>query len=405
MRIIIIVVGLCAVALSSPPRVMGEQNAVPNKATIQSHFDRAAKLLKAGHPQAAARQFLIVLHMDPHNSQAYANLGVIAYFSRDYAAASHRLKEALKYNPSLWNARALLGFSEEKLGHAQNAASQFEKAFPKVRDQRLRLQIGLQLAQIDYQAGNLERAVPILLTLQRLDPTNLEVLYASYRTFDDLAYHSLVALASVGIKSARMKQVVAESLVQEGDLRGAIAAYHAALKANPGLPGIHLELGEAYLESHLSSALNDAEREFKAELAQDPGDAKAECGLGDVYMRSGDLEKSLKHYEHAALLQPGSSEAHLGAGMVLLKMNRLHQAADELAKAVHLNPDSAVAHYQLSRVDLRLGKDKESQTEVAAFQRLNSFNDQLRNLYMKMGRPGEAKAAADLVPQSAATKK
>lgn len=401
----IIAVCLCVLAIMAPRRIIGEKRAVQNKAIIQLHFDHAEKLLKAGHPQAAARQFLIVLRMDPHNAEAYADLGVIAYFGHDFAAAAHQLREALKINPSLSNARALLGFSEERLGHLQSAVLQFEQAFPKLRNQKLRLQIGLQLAQVDYQSGNLEKAVPILMVLQRLDPTSPEVLYASYRTFNDLAYHAIDALASVDMNSARMRQVVAESLVEDGDLRGAIAAYHAALKIDPKLPGVRLELGEAYIESPSSSALDDAEREFKAELAQDPDNAKAECGLGDVYLRRGDVKRSLKHYEHATLLQPGSSEAHLGVGTALLKMNRLHQAAEEFRKATQLNPDSALAHYQLSRVDLRLGKARESQTEVAAFQRLESFNKRLRNLYQEMQKPGVAKAAAGLVPQPAAAKK
>lgn len=398
----IIAISLCVLAFTPSPQASGDEKADQNRATIQAHFERAEKLLEAGQTQAAAREFRTILDIDPDNADAYADLGTIAYFEHDYAGAAHQLSDALRLKPSLSNARALLGLSEERLGHLPDAALQLRQAFPEIRSQKLRLQVGLQLAQIDYQEGNIEEAVPVLMALQRLDPTNLDILYASYRTFNELTEQAVDALAVVGMHSARMKQVVAENLIEEGHLAGAIAAYQAALKLDPQLPGIHLELGEAYLESPSRFTSDDAEKEFKAELAQDPNNVKAECELGYLYLRRGDLSSSLSHYEHAILLQPTSSEAHVGAGMVLLRTNRFQQAAAELRKAIQLNPDNALAHYQLSLTDSRLGKAGESQTEAATFKRLRSFNDQLRNLFDEMQRPGEAKAESGMIPQAAA---
>lgn len=400
MRTLVILV--CVLAFVSPPGAKGEQESSQNSATVRMHFERAEKLLEAGQPEAAAREFQKVLSIDPDNADAYADLGTIAYFGRDYAGAAHQLSKALSLKPSLSNARALLGLSEERLGHLHAAALQLQQALPEIRDRKLRLHAGLQLAEIDYQEGNLELAVPVLMALQRLDPSNLDVLYASYRTFNELAEQAVDALAAVGMHSARMKQVMAENLIEEGHLAGAIAAYRAALKADPQLPGIHLELGEAYLESPARFAPDDAEKEFKAELTQDPNNVKAECELGFLYLRRGDLPRSLERYKHAILLQPNSSEAHVGAGMVLLRMNRLPEAAAELRQAIRLNPDSALAHYQLSLVDSRLGEAGESQTEAAAFKRLKSFNDQLRNLFDEMRRPGEAKSESGMIPEPAA---
>ena len=376
----------------------GQISGSGQKKDIQEHFLRAEHLLETGQRQAAAQEFLAVLRIDPTNVDAHANLGVIAFVAHDYAGASSQFREALKSQPSLSKARALLGLSEEELGHREEARTEFEKAFPALKDRKLRLQVGLQLAQIYYQTGDLEKAVPVLTSLQQLDPTNPDVLFASYRTYSQLADQTIDALALVGIHSARMRQVIAENLIQVGDLSGAIAAYRSALKIDPQLPGIHLELGEAYLESESSSALDDAEREFQTDLGQNPLDAKAECGLGDIYLRRGNLEASLKQYQLAASLEPDSSEAHLGVGTVLLKMNQFERARVELVKAVQLNPDNALAYYKLSTVDLRLGKAKESESDAAAFQKLKSTDEELRDLYSEMRRPGSAQGRSDLVP-------
>jgi tetratricopeptide (TPR) repeat protein len=230
-------------------------------------------------------------------------------------------------------------------------------------------------------------------------------LYASYRTYSELADQAVDALAFKDLHSARLRQVVAERLIEEGDLNGAIAAYHEALKMDPGLPGIHLELGEAYLESHSSSALDDAESEFKAALAQNPHDAKSECGLGDIYLRRGALKTSLEHYVRGALLKPDSAEAHFGSGTVLLKMNQFQQAAAELQRATQLNPANALAYYRLSLADQRLGRIRESQAEAATFQRLKSFDEQLRDLYQEMRRPRKSEAEVDFGTGSASVKK
>jgi tetratricopeptide (TPR) repeat protein len=367
---------------------------------VQEHFARAEKLLEAGQQEAAAREFLAVLRIDPRNADARANLGVIAFFARDYAGAVHQLQLAIKLQPSLWRARALLGMSEEKLGDLREACSQFEQAFPALQDRKLRLQIGLQLAEIYYQNGDFEKAAPVLTTLQQLAPTNLDVLYASYRTYSELADQAVDALAFQDLHSARLRQVVAERLVGEGDLRGAIAAYHEALKIDAGLPGIHMELGEAHLESHSASTLDDAESEFKAALAQNPHDAKSECGLGNIYLRRGALKASLEHYMRAASLQPNNAEAHLGSGTVLLKLSQFQQAAAELQKASQLNPGNAIAHYRLSLADQRLGKIQVSQDEAAIFEKLKSFDEQLRDLYQEMRRSRKAEADLDTAPEA-----
>ena len=46
-----------------------------------------------------------------------------------------------------------------------------------------------------------------------------------------------------------MQQVIAERLINEGDLKGATEHYRKALEIDPRVPGVHYELAEAILES------------------------------------------------------------------------------------------------------------------------------------------------------------
>src|SRR5882724_6500329 len=63
-------------------------------AAIRDHLRKAAQYLKASDPTSAAKEFDAVLALDPTNAEAYANLGVIAFFQRDYQKASQNLRKA-----------------------------------------------------------------------------------------------------------------------------------------------------------------------------------------------------------------------------------------------------------------------------------------------------------------------
>src|ERR1700744_3745099 len=78
------------------------QNSV--KAEIMVHYRRAEAALKTGHPDTAAAEFTEILKLDPGNPEASANLGVIAYKQADFPKAKQLFTDALKRNPSLWDA-------------------------------------------------------------------------------------------------------------------------------------------------------------------------------------------------------------------------------------------------------------------------------------------------------------
>src|SRR4029077_18245519 len=114
-------------------------------------------------------------------------------------------------------------------------------------------------------------------------PSNADVLYSAYRIYSDLANRARDGLALLAPDSARMHEIMAQHLVNEGDLASAIAQYRKALAIDPKLRGIHYELGEAILQDSTSdTAIETAEKEFQAALSENPGDASAEYRLGRV---------------------------------------------------------------------------------------------------------------------------
>jgi tetratricopeptide (TPR) repeat protein len=78
---------------------------------IQKHYKVATTAMQGGQNDIALKEFREILRLDPHNAEAHANMGVIAYTEREYAQAAEEFRAALKLRPSLWNAQAFLGMS------------------------------------------------------------------------------------------------------------------------------------------------------------------------------------------------------------------------------------------------------------------------------------------------------
>ncbi len=246
---------------------MAAQTATSHAAEIHDHLRKAAEYLKAKDPDSAVKEFEAVVALDPKNAEAYANLGVVAFFRRDYRNASQYLRRAVAIDPSLVKSQALLGISERRLGDP-SARALLEQSFSKLKDKSLRLQVGLELAALYDQLGEPGATATVMRTLVDLDPDNVDVLFTAQRVYTELADDTLNKLAILAPGSARMQQVIAERLVNGGDLPHAIEHYKKALQIDPHLPGVHFELGEAILQSSLHDPATqaEAEKEFEARI-------------------------------------------------------------------------------------------------------------------------------------------
>src|ERR1035438_2307751 len=139
------------------------------------------------------------------------------------------------------------------------------------------------------------------------------------RVYSDLADDTLNKLAILAPGSARMQQVIAERLINGGDLKGATEHYRKALEINPHLPGVHYELAEAILESAPGDAQSEAaaEQELETAVKLDGDSCRTECEFGKIAFRRSDLDAAYAHYSRAFALNPGDAEAQIGLGRVL----------------------------------------------------------------------------------------
>jgi tetratricopeptide (TPR) repeat protein len=359
------------VALAFVGACMGISAQTSSQREIQLHYQRALVALSANHDEEASREFREILKIDPRNAEAYANLGQIAYRRRVYAEAATSLDEALKLKPQLWDAKALLGLSDMMLGRTNEGDQLLIEAFPRVSNPSLKMDVGVALVRFHMATHTLNRVVGVVHALEESNPDNQEVLYIAYRAYSGLAADALGALYRQWPDSARVHQIFAQADVTQDDFPNAIKQYKQAIEADPKLPGIHYELGRTILtNSQDNTALQEAEKEFEAELSANPWDADSEYELGEVFRLGRNWLSAEKHYVLALQINPNLGAAQTALGDVLVSMGKLNEALPHLESGVRLNPDDETAHYRLSRAYEADGRHEDAKREMNIFLKL-----------------------------------
>jgi tetratricopeptide (TPR) repeat protein len=366
---------------------LAAQTKTSRASEVNDHLRKGEDYLRAKDPDSAAQEFDAVLTLDPKNAEAYANLGVIAFSRNDYRNASQNFRKALTIDPSLTKTQALLGISQKRLGDP-SAHAMLEKSFSELKDKQVRLQIGMELAALYDQQGDPGGTAAVMRSLVDLDPDNVDVLFMAQRVYSELANDTLNKLAILAPGSARMQQVIAEHLVNEGDLKGAIEHYRKALQIEPRLPGVHFELGEAILESSPVDAamLSEAQKELEAAVTVDGDTAKTECEFGSIALSQSQMDQAFAHYRRAYELNPHEVQAQMGLAKLLMMQEKPQEAVQYLRMAVQSDPLNRAAHYQLGTAYRRLQMKELAQKEMHLSQEIKQAKDRVEELYHEMNR-------------------
>jgi tetratricopeptide (TPR) repeat protein len=360
------------------------QSSPSRQQQVESHLKQAQADISQNRPDLAISEFNAVIALDPKNVDARGNLGVLLYFQGQYAEAIPQLRAALKLQPNLPKIQALLGLAEKRTGDLTNAAADLAAAFPKLQEQKIQVQTGMELIDLYSAGGDLPKAAPVIAALRDKDPTNVEMIYTAYRIYSDLLDEARLSLIVAGPNSARTHQMMAHELARQGHTDEAIANYREALKIDPNASGLHFELAEMLNSSGAAGSHEEAEKEYQAALALNPQDEKSECKLGDLAALRGDQNAAAEHYGRALQLQPNDSEAMLGLAKAFMTMNQPEKALPLFEQAVKVDPTNATAHFRLSTLYRKMGRADDASRELADYQKYKAMKEKLRETYRQM---------------------
>ena len=261
-------------------------------------------------------------------------------------------------------ASAAQGVGLAQKGRCKEALPLLKKSIPHLSDKQLKFQAAMANARCGMSLDQVETTVDTLLLLNREYPHNPEVLYVTIHYFSELANRTEQDLVNSAPGSYQVRKLDAEGLESQEKWDEAAAEYSKILEENPKLPDIHYRLGRILL-SKKPPAVEEAKKEFDAELAIDPNNAAAEFMLGDIARQAQQWDEAIAHFSQALKMDAGFEEAYLGLGMALNAAGKNSEAVGPLESYVKMEPADPAGHYQLSIAYAKLGRKEDATREMA----------------------------------------
>jgi len=136
-------------------------------------------------------------------------------------------------------------------------------------------------------------------------------------------------------------------LARAGDLDAAEAIFNDILTKNPGIAGVHRNLGYIHAQRKDWDA---AEASYLAALDLRPGEGEFVTALVQLYTDSGQEEKAAALMAQAAADNPDDAATQLAQGKFQINEGQTAEAQASFEAALAADPSLAEAHYHLGTV-------------------------------------------------------
>lgn len=334
--------------------------------TPDNQRENAIALEKKGDNIGAESAWRAFLMTHPRNAEAYAHLGLLEAREEHYAQAVPLYRKALALDPKMPGLNLNLGLSLFKSGALKEAVRTFssmldEQSLAPSETQRLDVLIGMS----HYGLGEFAAAVPYLKTAASVDRQSLWIRLTLAQSclrskqFPCVldVYREILALNA---ESAEADMLAGEALDEMRDHAGAIEQFAAAAKVDPKMPNVHFALGYVLWTQN---RLEEAAKEFTAELANTPDHPQALIYLADVDIKLDNLATAQPLLERAIRSDPRIELAHLDLGIIYAGRGRKIEALREMKTAEQQNPNDQNVHWHLARFYKSIGNNEAAKVE------------------------------------------
>ncbi len=376
-------------------------------ATVQQQLrqQHAAMLLAIDRPGAPAEA----------RAAAYGDMGKLFIATEFYDAAERCFLNARLLAPADMRWPYYLGHVARFTNDQAKAARFFEEALTRRPDHVPTL---VWLAEMHLAQSAPDRARPLLLKAQALDPREAAVLYGLGRIALEAhdyaaAVRDLDGALALMPSATRVHYPLAIAYRGLGNLKQAEA--HLQLRGEAALPPADALMGE--VASLLTNAAAFETRGVQAMQGRDwpaavaalrkaielaPDSALTRLNLGTSLYLSGDADGALEQYRTAVRLSPSLARAHFGIGTVLETRHQDPEAIDAFSSAVRIDPDYVEAHFSLANALRRAGRVGESLAHYDAVLTRNAAVSQASFGYaMALVRLGRFRDARDRLDRAA----
>ena len=228
-------------------------------------------------------------------------------------------------------------------------------------------QVYLNLARAYSSAGRDREAIATLKAWLARHPQDPDALYWMGRIYDSMSQNVLEQMTAKDPNNYLVHELEGDQLRLKQDYPKALAAYQAALTANPDAPGLHFNVGDIY---YRTLRYPEASEELAKELKINPYHSRANFELGDIQIKQGRVEEGMPFLERALKLDASLGEAHRSLARGLLAQKRYPEAVREIQWLIKSDPADHTAHAMLSGAYRQMGRMQEAQEEAEISQKL-----------------------------------
>ncbi len=293
--------------------------------------------LKQGDFSRAEEQFTSAVLIDPTNTEALYNLGLVQQHKGDYAAAVETFKRALTLNPNLPILHAYLGQLLAKQGRAAEARLHLARAGElEAQD----FAVSYAIARGFLLLRDYPQAESWFLHSLQLWPNRPAVLIELFQ---------LYTIVENTEKAQLFAERAIEATPQDARLRYRVGLFFAS-------------------EKQFGRAIEELRKAIELKSDYD----KPYFVLASIHYDLRQINLASKALEEYLRLSPNSGEGHYFMGKLLLEKGDIEKAITELKAAADLSSEDAQIFFLLSLAYQQTGRKKEADEALNRYQQLNS---------------------------------
>jgi tetratricopeptide (TPR) repeat protein len=330
----------------------------------------AARSMVAGNLQQAESDLNSVLRSNPREFRALNLLGMIRAQQQRDAEAENIFKSVIQQKPDFAGAHVNLGLLYLQTSRLDDAVAQFQDA--------LRLEpgradaLGALLntwrvqARAAVHAGDLEKALSLLIQARKASPKNADVLYDFGMVALRMSLYPDAVQAFEGVLAIRHDD--ANSLYGLGRAQIGLRKFEAAAETftrytqlYPQDASGHYALGVALASLEKSS---EARAQFQKSVELQPVQTESYLQLGRISLDEGDLDGAAAEFDRVLQRDPRHAEGLTGMGRVEFQRKEYAKAIELFQQSIAVDPAIRQAHYYLGLAFARTGRKEDSEKEL-----------------------------------------
>jgi len=248
---------------------------------FESLLASAQQAQARGDFKAAVDSYRKAIGIKPEIPELQANLGLMYYQTGKDEQAINAFSQAIRLKPSLFVPNLFLGLEYVKL-------KRFNEAIPYLKraavSKPIDIQAQLGLGQAYRGSGKPRLAIASYQRAVQIEPGNADGWFDLGVSYLEQVESDARVLLAHHRDSAYLQTLIAQTFSEQRALIQAADAYKKLITLPAFPPNTHASYGFVLLNRH---DLAEAEREFNAELASNPGSLLAKLGLARLQVEQG----------------------------------------------------------------------------------------------------------------------